>query len=430
MAPSAEHRFAIGKHLYRATRVEPAELRPVAWSFAYFFCLLCGYYILRPVRDEMGIQGGIGNLPWVFTGTFVAMLLTVPVFGAAVARFPRRRLLPGVYLFFIANLGLFFVLLRSGAWPAGVAQAFFIWVSVFNLFAVSVFWSFMTDLYSNDQARRLFPVIAAGGSAGAITGPALTATLSVWFAPANLLPLSMLFLAGALVCILRLGRDAAASAAPTGTGGGMLDGITRVVRSPYLAGICVFILLYSSLSTFLYFEQARIIKLTLSDPAHRTAVFAIMDLLVNVLTLAAQLAVTARLVDRLGLPLTLALVPVLVGAGFACLGVFPTLAVLMAFQVLRRAGNYAVTRPAREMLFTVLPREDKYKSKNFIDTVVYRGGDAASGWLYAGVAALGSELSTLAFAALPLAAVWAIVALVLGRRREARAHTRLGETTP
>lgn len=287
--------------------VRKDELAALFWSFAYFFCLLCSYYILRPLRDEMGIQGGVQNLPWVFTGTFVAMLCAVPAFGWLAARWPRRVMLPAVYCFFIANLLVFFVLFSSGIATAAVARAFFIWVSVFNLFAVSVFWSFMVDLFSEQQAKRLFGFIAAGGSAGALVGPALTAGLANSPGPINLLPVSALFLALATLCIHRLLRWASASpCVPQGVrlrkeepiGGGVWAGVTAVARSPYLLGICLYMLLYTTLSTFLYFEQARIVADSYASPGHRTTLFAGMDLAVNLLSLAGQVFVTGNLIRR------------------------------------------------------------------------------------------------------------------------------------
>jgi AAA family ATP:ADP antiporter len=403
--------------------VERGEIAATLVAFVYFFCLLCAYYILRPVRDEMGIQGGVGNLQWVFTATFVAMLAAVPLFGAAAARLPRRRLVPLVYLFFIVNLLLFFVLLRSEIAVVWVARAFFVWLSVFNLFVVSVFWSYMADIFDNAQARRLFGFIAAGGSAGAVAGPSLTALLAPVAGTVNLLLISAGFLLAALACVSILGREAGrAHPAQAGEalGGAVLGGVRRVLRSPYLLGICAYIVLYTTLSTFLYFEQARIVRDAFSESGQRTAVFAWMDLSVNVLTIATQVFATGRLVAWLGVAATLALVPALVAAGFLLLGTWPTLAVLIGFQVVRRAGNYAVARPAREMLFTVVGREDKYKAKNFIDTVVYRGGDALSGWVYTGLSALGFGLSAIAYMAVPAAVLWGVTGWVLGRAQDRR----------
>jgi len=427
----------------RLVGVEADELGALCWSFLYFFCLLCGYYIVRPMRDEMGIAGGVDNLQWLFTGTFVAMLAAVPLFGWVSSRFPRRRFLPYVYAFFIANLAVFFALFELGATHAYVARAFFIWASVYNLFIVSVFWSFMADVWSPEQAKRLFAVIAAGGTSGAIAGPALTATLAVAIGPTNLLLISSAFLACAVVCIVRLARwrwprprareRGPAPGADPGErpiGGNVLAAFPLVLRSPYLLGICALMLLLTTLATFLYFQQAHIIAQHFDDPARRTALFAGMDLAVNVLTLGAQVFVTGRIVRRLGLPFTLAALPVALALGFVALALAPVLAVLVVVQVLRRAGNYALMRPAREMLYSVLGAEEKYKAKNFIDTVIYRGGDAASAWLYAGLTnLLGLGLAGVALLAAPLALAWAGVACALGRAREARA-ARLREAPP
>lgn len=416
-----------------AVPVRAVEVAAVLWAFGYFFCLLGGYYILRPVRDEMGIRGGVDQLQWLFTGTFAVMLAAVPAFAWLAARFPRRTFVPLVYWFFIANILVFFGLFQLEVGDAAVARAFFIWTSVFNLFVISVFWSFMADIFSNRQARRLFAFVAAGGSCGAIAGPAMAGLLSPLLGPVGLLPISAAVLAGALVCIHRLRHWDMGVGHPTGkgtaghgetpteqpVGGGILTGIRRVLTSSYLMGICAFILLYTTLATFLYFQQAHIVEDAFADSAQRTAVFAWIDFAVNALTILGQVLLTHRLVDRFGVGATLAVVPVVMMAGFASLAVAPVLAVLLVFQVLRRAGSYAVARPAREMLFTVLTREEKYKSKNFIDTVVYRGGDAVAGWIFAGLTALGLGVGGIAAVAVPVAGIWLLVALWLGRRHEA-----------
>ena len=426
--------------LKRIVKVRNGEVRALLWSFGYFFCLLCSYYVVRPVRDEMGIQGGIDQLQWVFTGTFIAMLVAVPIYGWVVARFPRRILFPLVYTFFIFNILLFALLFHNKIAPVITARSFFIWVSVFNLFVVSVFWSFMADLFSNEQARRLFGFIAAGGSTGAVAGPILTAGLATQLGTANLLLASAILLALAMVCIHRLLHWATPSAASTtqpdstptltdespSIGGSVWAGIKLLARSPYLLGIGLFIVLYTTLSTFLYFEQAHIVKAAFDDSGKRMALFAAIDLGVNILTIGGQVFLTAHLVARLGLATTLALLPTVMAIGFLVLGVFPLLAILVGFQVLRRAGNYAIARPAREMLFTVVTREEKYKAKNVIDTVVYRGGDAVSAWVFAGLSALGLSLSAIAFIAIPIALAWLATGVGLGRRQET---LRMSENT-
>jgi AAA family ATP:ADP antiporter len=416
------------------------------WAFTYFFALLCSYYIVRPMRDEMGIAGGVNKLHWMFTGTFLVMLAAVPLFGWVAKRYPVSRFLPYVYYFFIADLIVFFVLFKSHMTHAYVARTFFIWASVFNLFIVSVFWSFMTDIFSDNQARRLFGVIAAGGTAGALTGPALTAALVKPLGASNLLLMSAGFLAVAVMCIHRIiawkksfdaDSDKVGRTSPTkrnagherAIGGSIFAGVRLVFSSSYLIGICFLILLYTTLATFLYFQQAQIIRDSFDDPAQRTALFAAMDFSVNFLTLVSQLLLTSRIVRKWGLNWSLALIPLALGLGFLLLGMMPVLSVLIVVQVLRRAGNYAVMRPSREMLYVVLGKEEKYKAKNFIDTVVYRGGDAVSAWVYSGLKAVGFSLAGIALIAVPLAGVWAWVSFRLGKRQTqlAKSYTRAGE---
>ncbi len=420
----------------RTMAVNHHELRALGWAFSYFFALLCSYYIIRPMRDEMGIAGGVEHLQWMFSGTFLAMLAVVPFFGWVTRRWVTRRFLPYTYAFFIANLLIFFVLFQTNLTHAHVARAFFIWVSVYNLFIVSVFWSFMADTFSNEQAKRLFGVIAAGGTAGALAGPLLTTVLVVHVGPVNLLPVSAALLAWTVVCIHRLiaWKQSAAAISPAAgavrdrattdrpvekaMGGSIFAGVGLVLRSSYLAGICLLIVLFSSLATFLYFQQAQIVRDRFDDPATRTAVFAAMDFSVNAITLFFQVFLTGRMVRKIGMGWTLALIPLLLMIGFLALGAAPVLAVIVVVQVLRRAGNYAVMRPAREMLYVVLSREEKYKAKNFIDTVVYRGGDAVSAWVYAGLQGAGLAASRIALAAVPLAGIWAWVSFKLGKRQE------------
>jgi AAA family ATP:ADP antiporter len=423
----------------RLVQVEPRELRALLWSFAYFFSLLCGYYILRPMRDAMGIAGGVERLHWLFTGTFVAMLAAVPLFGWVTSRLPRRRFLPYVYYFFIANLLVFYVLLGAEGSHVYAARAFFIWTSVYNLFVVSVFWSFMADLYTNAQAKRLFGFVAAGGSAGALAGPVLAATLARPLGTPALLLVSAAFLGVAVLCIHRLLAWSAEqrgdtpaekrSAETRPLGGGVVAAIPLVLRSPYLLGIALFMLLFTTASTVLYFQQAQIVRDAFASSEERTSVFAAVDFAVNALTITIQVLLTGRLVRALGVAWTLAIVPVLLGLGFVALGFAPVLGVIVAVQILRRAGDYAITRPAREMLYVVLGREEKYKAKNFIDTVVYRGGDAVSAWAFAGLRAMGLSLGAIAFVAVPVAGLWAWLAYRLGRRQEAlgAAHATEGE---
>lgn len=422
----------IGPLLRRAVQVEPGEVSALLWSFSYFFSLLCSYYIVRPMRDEMGVLGGVENLQWLFTGTLLAMTAAIPLFGWISSNFPRSRFLPYVYLFFIATLLIFYSLMDAGVASVYVARAFFIWASVFNLFVVSVFWSFMADIYSNTQARRLFGFIAAGGTIGALAGPAITALLVEPLGARNLLLVSALLLSWAIICIKQLSdgshrnesRDQTEPLEPeVPMGGGIWDGIKLVVRSPYLLGISLLMLLFTTLATFLYFMQAQIIRDVFADSAQRTAVFAVIDLIVNTLTLLLQLFLTSRLIKWFGLARVLALIPFILAIGFMLLGIAPLMGVLIVVQVIRRAGNYAIMRPAREMLYVVLCKEEKYKAKNVIDTLVYRGGDAVSAWVYTLMRSMGLGLSSIAFIAVPLALVWAWVAYSLGHKQKKLAES-------
>lgn len=420
--------------LLKSVQVERHEVSALLWSFSYFFALLCSYYIIRPMRDEMGVLGGVENLQWLFTGTLVAMTAAIPLFGWVSSRFPRRRFLPYVYAFFILALLLFFLLMDDQHASPGVARAFFIWASVFNLFVVSVFWSFMTDIFANHQARRLFGFIAAGGTVGALAGPALTTLLVQPLGARNLLLVSALLLGWAIFCIARLSNWSASR--PTDhprpdadrlLGGGIWDGIRLVIRSPYLLGICLLMLLFTTLATFLYLMQAQIVRDAFTDSAQRTAVFAAIDLAVNGLTLLLQLFLTSRLIRWFGLASVLAIIPLLLSIGFTLLSMAPVLGVLLAVQVIRRAGNYAIMRPAREMLYVVLTREEKYKAKNLIDTLIYRSGDAVSAWVYTAMRGLGMSLSGIALLAVPLALIWAGIAFSLGRQQVKLAETHRSE---
>jgi len=410
--------------LCRALRARPHELPALGWAFAYFFFLLGGYYILRPVRDDMGVLAGVGRLQWLFTATFATMLALTPLFGWLCRSLPRARLLPAVYLFFAVNLVAFWAALEAGLALRALAPVFFVWLSVFNLFVVSVFWSFMSDLFDAEQAARLYGAIAAGGSCGAIAGPSLTALAAQQLGTANLLLISAGLLVAATACIGMLVRWARAypragdPPAQAPIGGSIASGVRAAIGSRYLLGICGYLLCYSVLSTALYFAQVDIVGRAIADSGERTRLFATLDLTVNGLTLIVQVLVFARLGAALGLAWMLALMPLASLAGFLWLGAAPTLAVLIAFGVTRRVGEFSISKPAREELFTVVPREQRYKAKNFIDTVVYRGGDALAGWLVGGLRGLGLGLSAISFLAAPLALAWLAVGLWLGRRQE------------
>jgi ATP:ADP antiporter, AAA family len=420
-----------GGPLYRALKrildVRSAEASALGWSWFYIFSVLSAYYILRPIRDEMGVAGGVENLQWLFTGTLICMILINPPFAALVAKLPRVRFISITYRFFIANL-LLFVLLLHWAGPEQniwIGRVFFIWTSVFNLFVVSVFWALMVDVFDSEQGKRLFGFIAAGATLGGIAGSSITAALAQQVAPTYLLLGSMVLLEAAVFGVRRLARlsDAlhvkpGAHGAQRAVGGGVFSGIAHAFNSPYLVNVSVYILLYAVTSTFLYFQQAEIARSSFVDRGARTAFFARVDLWVNIVTLGAQLFLTGRVVRSLGVGLTLGLLPAVSALGFGGLALMPTIAVVVIYQVIRRAGNFAFARPAREVLFTVVALEDKYKAKSFIDTVVYRTGDQAGAWSYALLGFMGLGMTGIAVAAIPISVVWWLNALWLGRKQE------------
>jgi AAA family ATP:ADP antiporter len=408
-----------------AFEVRPQERRALGWSLLYVFAVLSAYYVLRPIRDEMGVQGGVENLPWLFTGTLLGMIALNPLFAALVKRLPRVRFISLSYRFFAANLLLFAALfaLASPEQSLWLGRAFFIWLSVFNLFVVSVFWALMVDVFDSEQGKRLFGFIAAGATLGAIAGSTITVSLVRELGATTLFFASILLLELAVFAVRRLSpKRQAAEEAPIG--GSVLAGISHTLRSPYLLNVCLFLLLFTVSSTFLYFQQATIARDYFADRASRTAFFAQVDLLVNVLTLAVQLFFTARILRRFGVALTLGILPLFTLVGFAALAAAPVVAVLVAFQVLRRAANFSLARPTRELLYTVLPREDKYKAKSFIDTVVYRAGDQVGSWSYLLLSAMGLGIAGVAVVAVPLSALWLLNSLWLGRRQARMASSR------
>ena len=426
---------AVSALLRRLIDVRPGEVSALLWASLFYFCVLSAYYVIRPIRDAMGAESGVENLPWLFTGTLVAMALVNPPYAALVSRLPRLRFISVTYRFFQANLLIFFVLLStlSAAMQVWVGGVFFVWTSVFNLFVVSVFWAFIVDVFTREQGTRLFGFIAAGATVGAMTGSAITAFLVEGLGATRLLLVSVVLLEVAVLAMRRLSHIATALQTSTGAtqetapiGGGMMAGFSRALSSPYLLNVSLYMLLYTITSTVLYFQQVDIAATYFADRAARTGFFARVDLVVNALTLVTQVFLTSRIMKALGVALTLSILPALSVIGFAWLGATPTIIAIVVFQVLRRAGNFAIARPTREVLFTVLSREDKYKSKSFIDTVVYRLGDQVGAWSYAGLLALGLTLSGIAFATVPIAAIWLANAFWLGRRQERLAREGAG----
>ncbi len=402
------------------------------WSAAYFFFVLSAYYIVRPIREEMGVRLGRDSLSALFTIVFIVMLAAVPLFGWVATRFERRRIVPVVYIFFILNLVVFWALFSNGVDSVVIAGAFFVWVSVFNLFVVSLFWSFMSDLWASGQAKRLYGVIAAGGSAGAICGPLITQSLVQSLGATNLLLVSCALLIGALACVAglrRAERHAEVRYDEQATQGlsDWIGGAVNVWRSPYMFRIALVVLLANLISTYFYFEQSRIVGLAISEPAARVQLFARMDLAVNILTVLAQVFLTGTLMQRLGVGFAAGALPLTVVVGLIAIAIAPTLPVIVVVVVIERAVAFAITNPAFRVLWTVVEPEDKYKAQNFVDTVVYRGGDAASGWLFNEIAkGLGLSMTAVALLTLPLAAWWLRLAVHLGRDQAERAKSQVG----
>jgi AAA family ATP:ADP antiporter len=400
------------------------EFIAAGWAFVYFFSILCSFYILRPVREEMGIRTGVENFKWLYLGTFLLTILAVPTFGKVAARWPRRQMLPAVYLFFAVNLLAFYALMRSGTITQSVAAAFFVWLSVYNIFVVSVFWSFMADIFAPEQAKRLYGPIAAGGSAGAMAGPLLTASTVKVVGIANLFLVSSALLGVAIFCIFMLSRwaqqhgKALSAHNEKALGGSAFAGVGQTFSSRYLIAIAAFVLLLSILNTLMYFEQARLIRDAIADSAARTQLFAKMDLAVNIVALVTQMFIVRFLLSRLGVALVLALLFFLNVIGFVLLAATPMLMILVAFQVFRRSTDYAVIRPAREVLFTVVSRAEKYKAKNFIDLFVFRGGDAASSWFMDWLIKIGLSTPQVAAVGVPFAALGVGLGWYLGRQQE------------
>jgi AAA family ATP:ADP antiporter len=413
------------------------ELGAIVAGATAFFFFMGGYYILRALREEIGARDA-DNLQLLWTGTFFATLLAAPLYAAIVARFARGVFIPIVFRFFIANIVIFWALDQwvPEAGQIWVGRAFYIWISVFNLFGIAVLWGFMADVFTNEQGKRLFGYLAFGATLGGILGPLLAGFLLEPPAflrlpalpPVHLLLVAALGLEGTCQGVRLLNRFARHLDHGTGGGpgddasapvpGGMLAALAEIGRSPYLLTVCLYLFLQTLVATFVYFEQAHIAREAFDDRAARTAFFNNLNLAVNSIAAVFQIFLTAQVIRRLGVAITLMLVPTVCALGFLGLGTMPTLAVLVAFQVARRSMNFGFGKPAREVLFTVVDRRAKYQAKGIIDTCVYRGGDLVSGWLFAGLKAAGMSLPAIALLGVPVAGAWALVGRWLGRREE------------
>jgi ATP:ADP antiporter, AAA family len=438
----------------RALAIERSELATVIVSFAMFFVLLCGYYILRSIRDAAGVVIGKQGLEQIFIAVFVVMLLIVPVFGWLVSTLDRSRIVPLIYSFFALNIvGFWFGLGTTDAeqarpvlqgmlgadassgWYASVANydppwasVFFVWISVYNLFTLSLFWSLMAELYRTGQAKRLFGFVAAGGTLGGMAGSSITTLLAGALGANNLLLISAGCLMAAVGLEIQL-RNWVAPTAPAETAkplrtASVLDGAIKVLTTPFLFRIALYIFIANVVGTYFYLEQSRIVGLALPDPAQRLAFFSTRDLTVSILTVTLELFVTGRLMQRFGLLPSLTALPISAGLALIALLLDPGLQMIAAIMVIERSLAYAISNPAVKVLWTSVGADEKYKAQNFVDTVVYRGGDASSGTIFAvlgrGANALGGGAGVVALAAIPITLAWLWTGRTLAKEQQAR----------
>lgn len=423
--PSVLHRLSA------TINAEDQELRPALSGFLLFFCLFTGYFMLRPIRESMGISAGVENLQWLFTATFFVMLAAVPLFAWLSSRVPRLHFIDWVYGFFCVNLLIFAALFQSYGESIWMARLFYVWISVYNLFVVSVAWSLMADVFDGAQAKRLFAFIAAGASVGGLVGPGLSALLVNSIGESGLILLAGLLLGIALTLKFSLmrWRETGGAGRPGATAsestrkplpGNPFSGITRVLQSPYLLGIAGFVILLATVTTFLYFEQARLVAELFPNRQEQIRVFGTIDLIVQAGALLSQIFLTGRIAQRLGVRVLLAIVPLLMGIGFVGLALAPSFAMLATLMIVRRIGEYAFVRPGREMLFAPLDAESKYKAKNVIDTIVYRAGDALSGWAKSVLDMLGQGAGLVAVVGAVCALLWGYLGWRLGKEADGR----------
>jgi AAA family ATP:ADP antiporter len=417
------HGLMKNSFLQRFTNVRREEIGPVLVAGLFFFCVLTALMVIRPAREALGMQRGIEEVRWLFIGTVLVTLLVNPVFGWLVSRFRRLVFINATYLFFAVGLVAFHLLLVLAPESIGqrTGQVFYVWFSVFNLFTTMLFWALMADRFTLEQSKRLFGAIAVGGTLGAVFGPWLAGQLAEPLGTPVLLLVAAAFLLlalGAAWWVTRLRPGVSQSGAPREEhaviGGGAWEGLKSVVRSPYLLAICGYVLILAVIVTFLYFTRLQMVAALGDDLDMRTTVFARIDLIVQTTTLVLQALVTGHLMKRLGVPVTLALLPVTAALGFLGLAMVGSLAALIGFEAAFRAVQRGIMRPSRETLFTVVPRTDRYKAKAFIDTFVYRSGDVAGAQTEGLLKALGLGLGALATVAIPLAAAWMALGIYLG----------------
>ena len=402
--------------------IKQREVKAVIFSFLFVVVLMTAYYILRPVRDAMASDWTDAEVSWLWTLNFFISTGIVALYGMAVSKFRFRLLVPTMYSIFAGSFVMFYLLGSISDDRTLVDKAFYVWVSVFSLFNISVFWSFMSELFSKEQSGRLFGIIAVGASVGGLIGPSITAFFSVSIGIDNLMLIASMMLLIPIPIIFYLQSKATdlnnekLDLTPTShpIGGNPIAGFKMLFSNPYLMSIALFIFLYTGISSFIYFELKNLLS-DLSRP-ERSAIWAQMDLAVNILSISIGLFATGRIVGKFGMPVTIAMVPVMVCVGLLILAISPLLGVVMILQIIRRAGNYGMTRPAREMLFTLVDRETRFKAKPVIDIVAYRGSDMLMAWLFTGLTqGLGLGLAAVAGVGAGIAALWSLVGIYLGR---------------
>ena len=425
MADEPQDGGLLRRILAKACDIEPRETRATLSSFLLVLVLMGSYYILRPVRDSMASDWTDAEVSWLWTFTFLFSAVAVSLYGTAVTRIRIQRLVPAVYGFFATSFVLFYLGTQTLPDRTALDKSFYVWISLFSLFHISVFWSFMADTFSKPQATRLFGFIGAGASIGAIGGPAFAAFLVGDMGTDPLLLVASMLVVATLPLIIwiqrlkitELGNEdiAAGTADFEFIGGNPLAGFSEFFQSRYLLAIGLFIFFYTSIGSFVYFELKNL--LADYDREARSQIWASIDLVVNILTVLVAAFATGRIAKYMGLSFTLASVPVLIGAGMLIVAAAPMVGVVVALQIVRRAGNYAVSRPAREMLFTAVDREVRFKAKPVIDIVIYRGGDMLNAWAFTALTqGLGLGMAMVAFAGAGIAGLWALTGIYLGRR--------------
>ncbi len=434
--------------------VKRDELRSIAWSWLYFFSLLASTFVLRPLRDSMGLNGGADKYPWLFTGTLIAMVVVSPPFALLVTKLPRKRFIPIVYRVSMACLFGFWLALRfmPQSFNLAAAYTFFVWFSVFNLFVVSVFRGFMADIWRLDQAKRLFGFIGVGGTLGALAGSKMASLLAKPIGSVNLVFLSIVLLELAVFSVRRLVVIHRIDATPPGQGArppaalstsDIWRGLRLIISQSYLRWIASYTFMYGLVGTFLYYQQGKLVDLTIHDRDLRTQYFANIEFWVQLGTVLIQFLLTARLIRWFGITFALISQPAIAVLGWIALSLAmiygswlgthgftvgqlaPQLAILAGVQIVLRISNFATAQPAREALYTVVEREVKYKSKSFVDTFIYRLGDCLGAWAFMGIQALGASLTAIAVLTIPIAGVWVFVGRTLGRKQR-----EIAEETP